>query len=211
MGGEVWVDPDAPGPGATFKLRLPAASPAPAGAAAGSAEGGDAAPAGPGREAQRAAAERGLAAAGETLLRQVAPAVDEFVRRARAEPVLGFTPEMSNVDVADHLGTLLIDVANSLAILAAAKGEPSELLADGSRIQRVIGELHGAQRHRLGWSEPQILREVELVREVCLAIVSTSLSGDERARAAALSALERLLDERTRACLNGFRAAAAAA
>jgi hypothetical protein len=207
MGGEVWVDPEAPGPGATFVLRLPAGSPAPAGSAA---EGG-AAQAEPGGPARRAAAGRELAAAGEALLRQISPAVDEFVRRARAEPTLGFTEEMSNLDVADHLGTLLIDVANSLAILAGAQGEPSELLADGSRIQRVIGELHGAQRQRLGWGEPQLLREVELVREVCLATMARSLGDDERARGAAVFALERLLDERTRACLNGLRAAAAAA
>ncbi|MFL5541607.1 MAG: ATP-binding protein [Longimicrobiaceae bacterium] len=203
MGGEVWVDPDAPGPGATFVLRLPAGSPVPAEGGAAQGEAG-----GP---ARRAAAGSELATAGEALLRQISPAVDEFVRRARAEPALGFTEEMSNLNVADHLGTLLIDVANSLAILAGAQGEPSELLADGSRIQRVIGELHGAQRQRLGWGEPQILREVELVREVCLATMARSLGDDERARGAAVFALERLLDERTRACLNGLRAAAAAA
>jgi signal transduction histidine kinase len=207
MGGEVWVDPDAPGPGATFVLRLPAGSPVPAGSAAEGGAARDEA----GAPARRAAAGRELAAAGEALMRQISPAVDEFVRRARAEPALGFTGEMSDIDVADHLGTLLIDVANSLAILAGAQGEPSELLADGSRIQRVIGELHGAQRHRMGWGEPQILREVELVREVCLATMAHSLGNDERARGAAVFALERLLDERTRACLNGLRAASAAA
>ncbi|HEU0299885.1 MAG TPA: hypothetical protein VFR37_10530, partial [Longimicrobium sp.] len=146
----------------------------------------------------------------KTLLHQVAPTVDEFVRRARADPALAFTPEMTDVDVADHLGTLVIDVANSLAILGNAGGEPSELLADGSRIQRLIGELHGAQRQRLGWSEPQLQREVHLVRDVCLKAVEQSLGGDERARAAAVSALERLLDERTRACLSGFRASVGA-
>ena len=118
---------------------------------------------------------------------------------------------MTDVDVADHLGTLIIDVANSLTILAGSRGEPSELLADGSRIQRVIGELHGAQRQRLGWSEGQLLREVKLVREVCVATLDHALGTDRRARKAGVSALERLLDERTRACLSGFRASAAAA
>lgn len=205
MGGEVTIDRTAGGPGATFTLRLPAASPAPP-APVESAEGG----AVEARESKRQTAERGLAAAGEALMRQVAPTVDEFVRRARAEPALAFTADVSDVHVADHLATLLIDVANSLAILASASGEPSELLADGSKIQRVIGELHGAQRQRLGWSEPQLLREVELVREVCLATVGRSIGDDDGARAPALSALEQLLNERTRACLRGFRAAAAA-
>ncbi|HEX2206794.1 MAG TPA: hypothetical protein VHG93_03875, partial [Longimicrobium sp.] len=161
-------------------------------------------------ELARKAAGRALASAGEALLRQVAATVDEFVRRARADPALGFTYEMSNVDVADHLGTLIIDVANSLAILAGGHGEPSELLADGSRIQRLIGELHGAQRSRMGWSEAQLLHEVQLVRDVCCATLAQALGADGHAHEAAVSALERLLDERTRACLSGFRAAAGA-
>jgi signal transduction histidine kinase len=206
MGGDVTVEPTAEGSGATFILRLPAAPPRPA---AEAPSGADFPEPGAGA-ATRASAGRGLAAAGESLLRQVAPTVDEFVRRARAEPALGFTPEMSDVDVADHLGTLLIDVANSLAILASNSGEASELLADGSRIQRLIGELHGAQRERLGWTEAQLGREVALVREVCVLTLERALAGDDRALAAAVSALERLLDERTRACLSGFRASAGA-
>jgi hypothetical protein len=153
----------------------------------------------------RASADRALAAAGETLMRQVAATVDEFVRRARADPALGFPDELTDVDVADHLGTLVVDVANSLAVLAGTSGEPSELLADGSRIQRLIGELHGAQRQRLGWTEAQLLRELDLVRDVCLTVVGQSLP-EAHARRSAVSALERLLDERTRACLSGFRA-----
>ncbi len=206
MGGDVTLDPGAGG-GATFTLRLPAA---PSASPAKEAEDGPGEPRAQGRETERAAAGRGLATAGETLLRHVAPTVDEFVRRARAEPALGFTPEMTDVDVADHLGTLIIDVANSLAILGNASGQASELLSDGSRIQRLIGELHGTQRQRLGWTEAQLLHEVELVREVCLAALRRSLGGDARAREAAVWALEQLLNERTRACLSGFRVAAGA-
>ncbi|HEX6040136.1 GAF domain-containing sensor histidine kinase, partial [Longimicrobium sp.] len=210
MGGDVTVEPPASGAGAVFVLRLPAApsaGPVPPAEGARGVEPAESR----GGESARQAAGRGLARAGEGLLRQVAPTVDEFVRRARAEPALRITDEMSDVDVADHLGTLVIDVANSLAILAGASGEPSELLADGSRIQRVIGELHGAQRHRMGWTEAQLLCETTLVREVCLATLGRSLAADARAREAAVSALERLLDERTRACLSGFRSAAGAA
>jgi signal transduction histidine kinase len=210
MGGDVTVERTAEGPGATFTLRLPAGAHAPraplADDAARDARDSRLAE----RSSEREAAERGLARAGEILLRQIAPTVDEFVRRARAEPALRFTPEMTDVDVADHLGTLLIDVANSLVILGSCSGEPTELLADGSRIQRLIGELHGAQRERLGWSEAQLLREVELVREVCLAAVGQSLAGDDGAREAGVSALERLLEERSRACLSGFRDSAGA-
>jgi len=206
MGGDVTLSAATDGAGATFQLRLPAAEsrPAPARDDAADAFGHllSASGAGTGH------ASRGLAAAAEALMRQIAPTVAEFVRRARADDALGFTERMSDVDVADHLGTLVIDISNSLAILAAADGQPSELLADGSRIQRLIGELHGAQRQRMGWSEGQVVREVGLVRQVCLAAVAETLGSDDPAREAAAWATERLLDERTRACLSGFRGAA---
>jgi signal transduction histidine kinase len=205
MGGDVTVDATG-GSGATFTLRLPAAAsiPAPATPPLVDARAADG-PENAAEEIRRATAGRGLKAAGESLMRRVEETVEAFVRRARADESLGFTNEMSDVDVADHLGTLVIDVANSLAVLAHNGGEPCDLLADGSRIQRVIGELHGAQRQRLGWTEAQLLHEVELVREVCLTALGNSLGDDENARDAAISALKRLLDERTRACLSGFR------
>ncbi|HYW10970.1 MAG TPA: ATP-binding protein [Longimicrobium sp.] len=207
MGGDVTMDAPTAGPGATFTLRLPAAPPVLA-APANLADRDAATEMAAERADGRAAAGRGLATAGELLLREVAPTVDEFVRRARADEALGVTNEMTDVDVADHLGTLVTDVANSLRVLASASGDASELLADGSRIQRLVGELHGAQRQRIGWSEANLIREAALVREVCLSTVGQALAGDERAAAAAASALERLLDERNRAVLSGFRTSA---
>ena len=199
MGGDVALQ--AGSTGAAFTVRLPAGMPG----AATEDDGGETAPT---AETHRADSRRGLAAAGETLLREMGPTIETFVRRARSDPSLRLGPEMSDVDVADHLATLLTDVANSLVVLAGASGEPSELLADGSRIQRLIGELHGAQRHRLGWTEAQLVREVAVVREVCDETLDRTLADDEHALSAARSALERLLDERTRACLSGFRGSA---
>jgi hypothetical protein len=167
---------------------------------------GDAGPADDGpAAARRAERRRGLAAAGEALLREVGPTVHAFVLRAREDPSLGLTDELSDVDVADHLATLVTDVANSLSVMGGATGEPGDLLADGKRIQRLIGELHGAQRHRMGWTEAQLEREEDVVREVCGQTLHRALADDERALSSARSALERLLDERSRACLAGFR------
>jgi hypothetical protein len=48
-------------------------------------------------------------------------------------------------------------------IIGETRGEAAELLGDGSQVQRVMAELHGAQRHRLGWAEADIEREVPLL------------------------------------------------
>ncbi|HEU4562887.1 MAG TPA: hypothetical protein VFS20_33965, partial [Longimicrobium sp.] len=209
MGGDVTLERGTGGGGACFTLRLPAGTPM-VSAPHDQPRAHDETPPAPDPVAGRADAGRGLAEAGATLLREISPTVAEFVRRARADTALGIPGSMSDVEVADHLGTLVTDVANSLAILGAAGGEATELLADGTRIQRVIGELHGAQRQRLGWTEAQLAREVELVAEVCHQALTRSLGSDERASRAGSRALQRLLDERTRACLTGFRDAAAA-
>lgn len=212
MGGDVLLDDSGgdvagdAGAGATFALRLPAAdAPAP-GATAGPYR---AAPAerAPGR---REAARRGIAAAAEALLRANAPTVEAFVRRARADATLEVPDAMTDVEVADHLGTLLTDLANSLALLGESGGQITERMTDGSRIQRLIGELHGAQRHRLGWSEQQLAREAELVRQVCQEAIERAVATDEAAATAASQALALLLQERTRATRSGYRAAAAA-
>lgn len=201
MDGDVFVEPGS-GRGATFVLRLPASDDVPdtAPPAPPSSGGGEAA----------AGSRRALAEAAEALMRETDAAVAEFVRRARADPALEFGEGAGDVAVADHLGTLLTDVANSLALLADAQGPAGELLADGSRIQRLIGELHGAGRRRLGWSEAQLRREMEIARSACLEAMTRSLGSESAVLEPGREALDHLLDERVRACLSGFRAAAAA-
>jgi hypothetical protein len=44
-------------------------------------------------------------------------------------------------------------------IIGETRGRAPELLADGGQLQRVMAELHGGQRHRLGWSESDLERE----------------------------------------------------
>jgi hypothetical protein len=70
-------------------------------------------------------------------------------------------------------------LASQLAIIGETRGEEPELLGDGGHVQRLMAELHGAQRHRLGWSESDIEREIhilftEVERAIRLAIDTAS-------------------------------------
>ena len=141
------------------------------------------------------------------LLGEMQVTTQEIVQRVRADEQLSIPEGMTDVEVADHSATLLTDIANSLAVLGGTSGEPTEALADGAKIQRLIGELHGAQRQRLGWTEEQLLREMEIVRDVCASAIGRVVGEDPQAGEEAAIALSRLLDERRRACLVGFRAA----
>ena len=225
MGGEVTLEEstNSDGGGATFTLHLPAARPDQIAAArtrVRSAEGAAASPTRPPRgdasavggslvtTGERAAARHALAAAAAALLGRIAAATQEIVQRVRTDEALSVSGAMTDVEVADHSATLLTDIANSLAVLGEAGGEPTEALADGAKIQRLIGELHGAQRQRLGWTEEQLVREMDIVRDVCAAVIGRVVGEDPRAGEVAAVALSRLLDERRRACLVGFRAAA---
>ena len=217
MGGEVALEPaERGGSGATFTLRIPAAAaaseaelypdgaPARHGVAASPVSAEDASAA----QAERADARRALETASAALLRDMVRAIDEFIVRVREDPVLAVAAELTDLEVADHLSTLLTDIANSLGLLSESSGDPTELLADGIKIQRLIGELHGAQRQRLGWTEEQLVHEAEIVRSVCMAAIGRAIGGDGRATRSAEIALARLLEDRVRACLSGHRAAA---
>jgi hypothetical protein len=77
-------------------------------------------------------------------------------------------------------------------------------------IQRVIAELHGRQRHRLGWSEAQLAREQFLFAEALGQFAHSQISGDVGDRSAAMEILERLTSRSASVSLRAFRHAAQA-
>jgi hypothetical protein len=93
--------------------------------------------------------------------------VDSFIEKLRADPAtFPNVQQLTEVQLRDHLPAWLADAAQSLITLEAVTGDLSELMRDGSEIQRVICERHGAQRHRLGWGEMAVSREFRVVEEV---------------------------------------------
>jgi len=199
MGGDITVT-SRPGKGSSFRLWLPAAS-----------EGQTAEPPAAGPQfTGREPIVQGLTEVGEALLREIDAIVDEVVARLRQEPSMPTARALRFTQLADHLTTLIADIAGALVILEDVHGEPSTLLVDASDIQRYIAERHGAQRARLGWTVEGLEREFAILREEIQRAVERAFPGEgagrvseaialadrqlEQAREASIGILKRVLD-----------------
>ena len=96
--------------------------------------------------------------------------MDTYTARLRADPRIPLARTVTGPQLEDHARSYLIDVFQSLTTLLALDGEPADgeeasLLRDGSRIQGLISDLHGRQRHRLGWTKDALEREYEILGE----------------------------------------------
>ena len=138
----------------------------------------------------------GLGKVGRALLSQMESAVDTIVERLRSDPALTTTAGLKYSQLADHLSSMLSDVAGALIVMEEAKGAASATLADAVEIQRLISERHGAQRLRLGWTEAMLRREFMIVREeIERTIRKASEFGDPLPLEDALTVLGRFLDQ----------------
>jgi signal transduction histidine kinase len=140
-----------PGKGSVFTLWLPAA-----GAATSAAQ----------SDAQDGVNRlQGVAEVGEILIREAGPLLSAFVARIRAENLADAAMRLRYSQLADHIATYIGDVGTVLVAVEEARGQPSGLLADGTEIQRLLAERHGAQRARLGWTVDDLQREWQIIDE----------------------------------------------
>ena len=123
---------------------------------------------------------QGLCELSEKLVAQLGPLVTAVMNRVRLDPALSMAAGLRSSQVKDHLTTLLADVADALVVIEEAGGEMSPLLADAIEIQRLVAERHGAQRARLGWTEPALRREFMIIREEVENVVRGSVPADAR-------------------------------
>ena len=111
-----------------------------------------------------------------------------YVAALRADDRFPGARELPAVQLRDHATPFLGLLASQLMVLGETRGRAPELLRDGGQVQRLMAELHGAQRHRLGWTEADIERETAiLLAEVERAIqgaIDTSATSAVEARAA---------------------------
>jgi len=132
-----------------------------------------------------------------------------YVDRLRSE---GGVPDLSGVGesyVRDHADTVIAEIATAATLLAGSKGRASDLLRDGAEIQRLLAELHGAQRFRLGWTEAEVARDVDTLSSQLVNAVS-SLEADQSAAEFVIDVVRKILEQWKQTSIRGFRFAKSA-
>jgi hypothetical protein len=143
------------------------------------------------------------------LIGQLDAICQRYVARLRAE---GDVPDLSGVGepyVRDHAVTVIAEITNAASLLAETKGRASDLLRDGAEIQRLLAELHGAQRYRLGWTETEIAQDVDTLSAE-LVTATSSLSDNGPAVAFLVDVVRKILEQWKQTSIRGYRFARAA-
>ena len=102
---------------------------------------------------------------------------ERYVGVLRAEGGFPGARDLPAVQLRDHVTPFVGLVASQLMIIGESRGEAPQLLGDGAQVQRVMAELHGAQRHRLGWSESDLERESALLAAEIERALGSALNG----------------------------------
>jgi signal transduction histidine kinase len=137
----------------------------------------------------------GLCELATGVLAGLEPLMSVVIQRIRCDPALPMAAGLRTSQVSDHLSTLLADIAGALMVIEEAAGQPSPLLSDAVQIQRLLAERHGAQRARLGWTEPALRREFMIIREELEALVRRTMDANAPLREVdALTIINRFVD-----------------
>ena len=176
-----------------------------------------------------------LHALGVRLAGDAETVAERYVAALRADGRFPGGNELPAVQLRNHATPVIGLLATQLMIIGETRGQAPELLGDGGQVMRLMDELHGAQRHRLGWSEADIERETpilqgELERAIRSAVdtaavddavkalgAGNDVSDSETTRRAvslasqyALDVARHVLERGTRTSLRAFRFARAA-
>ena len=155
---------------------------------------------------------QGLADIGELVLREVETILEAVTVRLREHGEMPGAKTLKFSQLADHYPSFLADLGGMLIAIEEGGGQPSGLIADGSEIQRILSEKHGAQRARLGWTTDHVQAEYAIVRdELGRAIRRRARAIPDAAIDDALSILTRVLEQAEESSLRGFHRARASA
>jgi hypothetical protein len=107
----------------------------------------------------------------DAVLAELERLLHAYVARLRSDPATPSAHAVDEKQLEDHLASFLADLAGTLAGLDVPAGVAVDAVRDGTAIQRVVAERHGAQRARLGWPEAEVRREFAILREELAAAI----------------------------------------
>jgi PAS domain S-box-containing protein len=142
------------------------------------------------------------------LLAEIERIVTMLSARLRADPATPHAQDLGDSQLEDHIVTFLADIAQCLALVGDDGPLAEQMLRDGSAIQRLVAERHGAQRAGLGWEESELARELVILREeIHLAVRRLVTRAGKAEVERALGVVNHFLDRSDREALEAFRAA----
>ncbi|HEX5831253.1 MAG TPA: ATP-binding protein [Gemmatimonadaceae bacterium] len=150
-----------------------------------------------------------LAEVGVRLRARIEDVVAAVSARLRADPLFPATAHLRRAEIEDHQLSFLADVAQTLIVIEDDRRPESDLLRDGTTIQRTVAELHGAMRQHRGWTEAQLEREYTILGEEIAAAVRRGGVEGEGDVSLALEVLGRLIERARATGVAALRRAAA--
>lgn len=150
---------------------------------------------------------------GERLRERVEELIANYVARMRNDPAIPKAKTLARPLLEDHAMSFCGDLFQSIVLLEKSEQisdrEESLLMRDGSYIQRLIAELHGRQRYRMGWTAEALRREYEILDEELATLVKkhASAAGAAAELDWALAALRHMLKQAHDASFAAFGAA----
>jgi hypothetical protein len=104
-----------------------------------------------------------LHAIGTRLSTDAETIAERYVAALRADGNFPGARELRGVQLRDHATPFVGLLASQLTVIGETQGKDPDLLGDSGHVTRLMAELHGAQRHRLGWRENDIEREIKIL------------------------------------------------
>jgi signal transduction histidine kinase len=145
----------------------------------------------------------GLQHLSDHLLRRLKPIIDAYTDRLRQDGGVPRAGEASDVALRDHIPHFLSGVASLLTHSGEAGPEVSAVLQGGNAIQRLTLELHGAERHGMGWSQDAVRRDLAILRDVIIDDLRSDAPDDADLDAITV-VLGRLFEQAERISLQGW-------